>query len=350
MLIPVPSFLRLPIYAFELSDKSYKYLRLKDYEGGVVLDDFGEGEIAAGIIERGEIKKKEVLTAFLSDLFAKRNIRFVAISLPEERGFLENVQLTGVKEEEIRQALEFQLEEHIPLPPSEVVFDYALVHKEKNHFDTAINAFPKALVDSYLEVFYSAGALPVFAESELAAAVRSAIPKDFTKTAMVIDWGKTRISFSIIENRVLRFASTAPIGGEALDEAIAKTLGVDLKKAQALKFEKGFIPTQQEIFQAMVPVVTAIGEEAEKYISYWQTHSEHRESPAKLFLSGGEANLLGLNAYLQQELGIAAEFANPWVNVSFPERYLPELERKDAIRFTTSVGLSLAAREKEKNT
>lgn len=323
-----------------------------------MLDDFGEGEIAAGIIEHGEIKKKEALAALLGDLFSKRNIRFVAVSLPEEKGFLENVQLTGVKEEEIRQALEFQLEEHVPLPPSEVVFDYALVRKEKNHFDTVINAFPRMLVDSYLDVFYSAGALPVFAESELAAAVRSSIPKDFADAAMVIDWGKTRIGFSIIENGVLRFASTAPIGGEALDEAIAKTLNVDLKKAQALKFEKGFLPrsappaggpAQQEIFQAIVPVITAIGEEAEKYMGYWQTHSENKKAPAKLFLSGGEANLLGLDAYLQQELGIPAQLANPWLNVAFPDKYLPELERKDAIRFTTSIGLSLAARDKEKN-
>src|SRR3989344_3472926 len=55
----LPSFLRLPIYAFELSDKSYKYLRLKEERGGIVLDDFGEGEIAAGGIEHGEIKKKD---------------------------------------------------------------------------------------------------------------------------------------------------------------------------------------------------------------------------------------------------------------------------------------------------
>lgn len=347
--MPIPSFLRLPIYAIELSDNSYKYLRLKDFGGGVVVDDFGDGEIAAGVIERGEIKKKEALTALLRDLFLKRNIRFVAVSLPEEKGFLENVQLTGVKEEEIRQALAFQLEEYVPLPPSEVVFDYALVRKEKNHFDTVINAFPRRLVDSYLDVFYSAGALPVFAESELAAAVRSSIPKNFAAISMVMDWGKTRIGFSIIENGVLRFASTVSIGGEALDEAISKALNVDLKKARELKFESGFLPTSQPVFQAIVPIVTAIREEAEKYINYWQTHSENKEIPAKLFLSGGEANLLGLAAYLQQELGMSVELVNPWVNVSFPKKYLPELERKDAIRFTASVGLSLAAREKEKN-
>src|SRR3989344_3000832 len=348
MLMPTPSFFRLPIYAIELSDKSYKYLRLKETKGCLIVDDFGEGEIAAGIIERGEIKKKDTLVALLKELFKKHHIRFVAVSFPEEKGFLENIQLSGVKEEEIRQALEFQLEEHVPLPPSEIIFDYAIVKKEKNHFDVVLNAFPRVLADSYLEVFSSAGALPAFAESELAATARALVPKSFAATAMIIDWGRTRISFSIVESGVLRFASTVPIGGEALDEAIAKTLNVDLQKARELKIQNGFLPASQT-FQAIVPLLTAISEEAEKYIGYWQTHSENKEAPAKLFLSGGDANLLGLTGYMQAELGIPTVLANPWTNVLFPKYYLPGIERKDAVRFAASIGLALAAREQEKN-
>ena len=346
----MPSFLRLPIYAFELSDKSYKYLRLKEERGGIVLDDFGEGEIAAGVIEHGEIKKKDILKALLKELFSKKNIHFTAISLPEEKGFLENIQLTGIKESELRQALELQLEEHVPLPPSEVIFDYILARNEKNHLDVALNAFPRALVEDYLEVFSSAGVSPTFMESELTAATRSIVPPDFASPAMVLDWGKTRISFFIVENRVLRFASTVPIGGEMLDQAIAKNLNVSLEEAQKLKAKKGFLQDKDSlpVFQAIVPVVTAIREEAEKYINFWQTHSENKEAPKKLFLSGGDANLPGLPQYLEQELGLPVVMANPWVNVKFPKYYLPNLEFKDAVRFSISIGMALAAMDKEK--
>jgi len=342
----------LPIYAFELSDKSYKYLRLKETRGGVLLDDFGEGEIAAGVIEHGEIKKKDILTALLKELFSRKNIHFTAISLPEEKGFLENIQLIGIKESEMRQALELQLEEHVPLPPSEVIFDYVVVRNEKNHSDVVLNAFPRSLAEDYLEVFSVAGASPTFMESELTAAVRSIVPLNFTSLAMVLDWGKTRISFFIVENRVLRFASTIPIGGETLDQAIAKNLNVSIEEAQKLKAKKGFLQDQDSlpVFQAIVPVVTAIREEAEKYINFWQTHSENKEAPRKLFLSGGDANLLGLPQYLEQELGLPVVMADPWANVKFPKHYLPSLEFKDAVRFSIAIiGLALAAMDKEKN-
>lgn len=350
MKIPMPNFLKFPIYAFELSDKSYKYLRLKEARGGTILDDFGEGEIAAGVIEHGEIKKKDILTALLKELFSKKNIHFAAISLPEEKGFLENIQLSGVKEGEMRQALELQLEEHVPLPPSEVIFDYVLARNEKDHSDVVLNAFPRSLVEDYLEVFSATGVLPTFVESELAAAVRSIVPQDFISLAMIMDWGKTRTSFFIVENRVLRFASTIPIGGETLDRAIAKNLNVRLEEAQKLKAKKGFLQDQDSlpVFQAIVPAVTAIREEAEKYLNFWQTHSENKEAPKKLFLSGGDANLLGLPQYLEQELGLPVVIADPWANVKFPKHYLPNLELKDAIRFSISIGLALAAMDKEK--
>lgn len=350
MPMPIPSFLRMQIYAFEISDKSYKYLRLKEADGGVVVDDFGEGEIAAGVIEHGEIKKKDVLAALLKELFRKKNIRYVAISLPEEKGFLEKIQLSAVKEEEVKQALELQLEEYVPLPPAEIVFDYNIAGKEKDHIDIALNAFPRALVESYLEVFSSAGALPTFVESELTASARALLPKNLSTTDMVIDWGKTRIGFFIVKNGYLRFASTVPIGGEALDQAIAKNLNIGIKEAEQLKIKDGFLQNQNSMptFQAIVPLITAVREEAEKYISFWQTHSENKEAPSKLWLAGGDGNLLGLAEYLAAELAMPVELSNPWVNVKFPKFYLPNIERQDSVRFVTSIGLALAALDTEK--
>ena len=344
-----PSFLSLPIYAFELSDKSYKYLRLKSTPLGTMMEDFGEGEIPAGVLERGEIKQPEILTAILSELFAKKKISFVAISLPEEKGFLRNIKLSGVKETEIKEALEFQLEEQVPFPPAEVVFHYNLVKDHKDHLDIVLMAFPKILVNSYLNIFSKAGALPVWVESELSASVEAILPRGFGETAMLMDWGKTRVSFAIVENRVLRFASTVSVGGDALDAAIAKSLGVDAKTAEALKKETGFNEKAKDlrVFQALVPIVAAIKEEAEKYIAFWQTHSETKEAPSKLFLSGGDANLIDLKNYLQKELTMEVVEADPWVNINFPLKYVPEIEKRDSIRFSSAIGLGLYALKKE---
>src|SRR3989338_11277516 len=51
----LPNFLKLPVYGFDISDQSYKYLLLKEEKEGVVVDDFGGANIPNGVIERGEI-------------------------------------------------------------------------------------------------------------------------------------------------------------------------------------------------------------------------------------------------------------------------------------------------------
>lgn len=341
----LPKFLRFPIYTFDLSDQSYKYLLLNESKGLYSVQDFGEGEIPKGILEKGEIINQELLIKLLRGIFEKKKIRYVAIALPEEKGFLRTIQMTGVKEEEIGQALELQLEEHVPLPAAEVAFDYHVGHKESDHFDVILEAFPKTIVESYLDACSKAGALPVYIASELNATARSIVPLDFKKAAMLIDWGHTRTSFSIVENGLLRFATTISVGGATLDEAIAKSLKVSTARASELKREKGMLQTKgnEQVFEAIVPIVTAVKEEADKYINYWQTHSEGKEAPEKIYLYGGDANLFGLQEYLMRELNTEVSLADPWVNVTFPEKYLPDIEWKDSIRYTTAVGLSLNA-------
>lgn len=345
----IPNFLKFPVYAFDLSDRSYKYLLLKETKGKVFVQDFGEGEIKQGIMEKGEIIQPDLLISLLRGIISKKKIKYIALALPEEKGFLRTIRLSGIKEEEVGQALELQLEEQIPLPAAEVAFSYSIGEKEKDHFDVILEAFPKAIVESYLDVFYQAGALPVYIESELNAALRSIVPADFKKAAMLIDWGRTHTSFSIVEGGVLRFATTIPIGGLALDEVIAKTMNVSLARAGELKKESGFLKKKGEegVFEAIVPIVSAIKEEAQKYIDYWQTHSEKKEAPERVYLYGGESNLFGLQEYLMREFNIEVSVANPWVNVVFPEKYLPAIEWKDSIRYTTPVGLSLNAFKEE---
>ncbi|KKT42134.1 MAG: Type IV pilus assembly protein PilM [Candidatus Giovannonibacteria bacterium GW2011_GWA2_44_13b] len=339
----LPNFLKLPVYAFDISDKSYKYLLLKETKRGVEVADFGGADIPDGVMDRGEIKKPDVLASQLRALFELHNIKYASFALPEEKGFLRTIKLSGVKEGEIGKVLEFQLEEHVPLPAAEAVFNYTVSKKDGDRYDVVLSAFPKRIVEAYLDVFSEAGALPVYIESELNASVAAVVPRDFKKTTMLIDWGHTRTSFSIVDEGILRFTTTVPIGGTGLDEAIAKGLNVGLTKAESLKQEKGFVKntSSTEVFEAMVPLVSAFREEVEKYINYWQSHSEKREAPERIFLYGGESNLTGFREYLAKQLNIEVSLADPWVNVPFPARYLPEIEMKDSLRFATSIGLSL---------
>lgn len=342
-------FDKIPIYALDISDLSFKFLRLTNSAGGIMIKHYGEGAIEKGIIENGNIKDQKRLEELLSDVFRSNNIKFVAVSLPEEKGFLEEIRVSGVVEEELPSALEFQIEEHVPLPAKDILFDYTVAEKGNDFFDLVINAFPGAVVESYLNVVGAAGALTVDVESELESFARALMPKDFTKTAMIMDWGQTRASFSVFKNRILRFASTVLVGGDTLDGAISKNFGISKKEAIKLKFKEDIagLQTSPKFINAVLPVISVISEEIQKILDYWKNRPGTNSSIEHVFLSGGDSNLFGLPEYLQNELGISVSVANPWANINFPNKYLPPIKFKDSLRFSSVIGLSLKAMKKE---
>src|SRR3989344_2389615 len=337
-------FTRIPIYALDISDESFKFLRLVEGKEGTTVGCFGEGLIEKGAVESGEIKDSIKLIDSLKETFAKENIKFVAFSLPEEKGFLRTVKVVGMNKEEAEKSLEFQIEEHVPLPASEVVFEHKIFGLGGGNFEAIINAFPRTIVESYTKTIESAGAMPVYAESEQEAAAFSILPKDIYKSSMIIDWGRTRASFSLFENNVLKFTSTIFLGGGLLDDAISRELKINKKEAQKIKFETNIFQKsgQTDVSGAIFPIISSLKDETEKILDYWKSHSESRSSVERIFLSGGDANLFGLPEYLTDELRIETTLANPWINTSFPHNYLPPIKMKDSLTFASAIGLGLS--------
>ncbi|HEY4521568.1 MAG TPA: pilus assembly protein PilM [Candidatus Paceibacterota bacterium] len=344
-------FGKIPIYSLDISDQSFKFLRLTQNSfGEVVIVDFGEGAIDKGVIENGEIKDKRRLSELLKEVFLKNNIKFIALSLPEEKGFLREIKISGVTEKDLAGTLEFQIEEHIPLPAADIFFEYTVTGKGNDFFELVVNAFPRNIVESYLEVVSSSGVLPTIVESEIESVARSIVPRGFLKTAMIVDWGKTRVSFSIFEKGVLRFVSTALFGGEILDNSISKGLGISKSEAVKVKIKTDIFDhnTSPQTLNVVLPVITNFLEEIQKILGYWLSRSGTNTKVDQIFLSGGDSNLFGLPEYLQKELDIPVSLANPWVNAKFPSKYLPSIKFKDSLRFSSVIGLSLKVMESEK--
>ena len=141
------------------------------------------------------------------------------------------------------------------------------------------------------------------------------------------------------------------IGGSSLTEEIAKQMKISIADAEQVKKAKARIALDpesiknDEIMQMLMPMITVLREEAEKYIQYWQSHSEADARPSKLLLTGGDVHIPGFAEYLSRELGIAVVPADPWANVRFPEKYIPELSWKDSLRFVCVIGLCIKANE-----
>lgn len=340
-----PSYLRIPAFGLDLSDRSFKYVSLKESRDGVRLSEWGAGEIPEGIIKLGELNKVDDLVVVLSEKLKNIKLRYAVVSLPEERGFVRDLRLPVMSEADIRSALEFKLSEHIPLKPEEAIFDYAVVpHAHAQHLDVVVYAFPRELLEKYVQLCAKINILPVAFELEAHGIARAALSPSLEYSVLLADFGATHVSFMIVYRGIVYFTATIDVAGFELDRAIVERMRISYEEAAKLKKDLGLTGKDsrgETLRQALIPLVKKIINEMKRHIDFWQSHNKETGPVKELVLTGADSNLYGLTDFIYDELQIPVRCANVWCNIHLPTRYVPEIHFNDSLGFAGAIGLAM---------
>ncbi|MFQ6049564.1 MAG: type IV pilus assembly protein PilM [Candidatus Paceibacterales bacterium] len=372
-------FLTLKPEAFglDISDLSLKIVKLKKRGKFLALASFGEEEIKPRIIKEGEIKDEKALieiikTAIKKVKGEKLKTKYVVASLPEEKAFLQVIQMPRMPEEDLKSAIIYEAENYIPLPIEQVYLDSQVippVYDHLDHFDVLIAVLPRETINPYLSCLKSAGLQPLAFEIESQTIARALIKNEATTSpVLLIDLGATRTSFIIFSGHSIRFTSSIPVSSKGFTEIISRNLRVNLAEAEKLKIKYGLGEEKirlkakdkkikrgkGEIFEALVPALVDLVQQIKRHLDYYRTHASHEHLPpsargvSKISLCGGGANLKGLPELLSLELKLPVEIGNPWINV-LPEdqKKTPKLSSEKSLGYTTAIGLALRAIKRE---
>jgi len=342
-------------FGLDISDLSLKIAKL-ERKGGLKLVSFGGVDIPPKMIEGGEVKDEKTLSEIIKKCLAgvkgkKIKTKNVILSLPEEKSFLDILQIPSVKKEDLEGTVRFEAGNHIPIALEETYFDFEEIlsdSKDKKYIEVLVAAVPKNIVDSYSNSLRMANLKPLVLEVESLAITRALIEKGISSLPLlIIDFGQTRTSFIIFAGKNLRFTSTIPISSQSLTESIARSLKIDLKEAERLKLKYG-LEDKKELFEAMVPPLTDLIEQIRTHLDYYHSHIPQDRINAdgkeleKILLCGGGANLKGFVEFLTSQLRIPVQFGNPWVNIlRKPLKEIPELPFEQSLAYTTALGLAL---------
>ncbi len=352
--------LKQSCFGLDISDLSLRIAKLKERKKVLRLASFGEFPLPKGVIEKGEVKDKKGLSKAIKTICKeakgeKLKTRYVVASLPEEKSFLQVIQMPIMKKEELKKAVRFEAENYIPLSIEEVYFDSQIVpsvNKKSKHLNVLIAALPKKIVDPYVNAIKDAGLILKALEIEPLSISRALIgEKNIPFTLFLIDIGATRTSIVIFSNSSARFTSTIPVSSQEFTDAVSRNLQIDPIKAEKMKIKYGLEKkgsAGKTVFDAIIPCLTDLTEQIRRCIRYYQTHaiggnlSSGSEKTAKIILCGGGANLKGLENFLAMEFKIPVELGNPWINIlPQPLKEVPEISFKESLGYSTALGLAL---------
>ncbi|MDP3982221.1 MAG: type IV pilus assembly protein PilM [bacterium] len=361
--------IRPPAFGLDISDLSIKIvdisihtplLSLRRDTAYARVGVTGETRMEQGIVEKGEIKNQEKLrdsiyqavSSVSSQLSGKKH---VVVSLPEEPAFVQVIQLPRMKEEEALRAVPFEAENYIPYPLDSVILDFEILPSspDQDHLDVLLCAFPREIVNEYVEAIRGAGLVPIALEIESLSCARALIKSGISSVpVMIIDLGEVRTGIAVFSDSSLRFTTSIQISGKQFTEAIMNSLHIEQREAEALKCQHGLVSKEGgqalDVSRALIPFVSDLAKQARRYMDFYESHEEHRHVSLKketrvqkIYLCGGGTNLKGIVPFLTKELNIEVKRGNPWANVDFPPNHLPPLSLPDALRYTTAIGLAL---------
>lgn len=342
-----PRYLALPLAGIDLSTSGVKAVRLTEGTLGLILDGYADVRLPSGAFVGGEIVDRSAIVEALSSAAKSAGISSANVALPESKSYLFEASAPGAKKDEWRMAVEQHIDEFVPLPPPETVFDVVKVGQDERSNSLVVGAgFARRIVDDILSVFDQAGIKVQTLEGETFASSRALLPRGDESTALIIDVGRSTTKISIVSKRIPRFATTIGIGGHSLTLAVQKHFGVTEDEARKIKAERGIVPVpgNEDYLATMLSTVSAIRDEISTRLDYWQekmTGSGVHTPVTRAILVGGNASLRGFPEYLEGALKIPVVAGDVFTNLASRDVWIPALDYTESLAYATAIGLAL---------
>ncbi len=340
---------RQPLFGLDIGHSSLKVMQLET-DGAknkkpVVIGYGTSYRYAADAIKDGVIVDYDALGNALRDLFNKHlngsvTTRHVACTIPLSHSFSRPLKLPAMEESNLEEAVKLEAEQYIPVSSDNLYIDYDVILRDNENIELLLVATPKKIVDSYMSFLEAMGLEPLAFEPTMNATARIFGLADPTHDAptVLVDIGANASDIAVFD-KTLFVNSTIQGGGSTMISQIAERLGVSREEAYELKNKEGIglIGHHRGIADAVKPVLDSLVREVRKVARYYDERmAASGKAIAQTIITGGGANMNGLNEYLSKELDMPVRMMDPWEEIDFGGLPMPSMLERSM--FTTVAG------------
>lgn len=306
-----------------------------------------------GSLDLEPIKVKESLegnSTYLADniqLLIKEKVigilpsNHVVISVPTARSYSRTFTLPIDVEKSLKDAVELEVDQYIPIPASTLYIDYQIIERTKKEITVLMSAVARTLVDKCVAAAESANLVVSLVEPGMNSVARLLTStEDGDLPTVIVDIGPASTDIAVLDGGIVRVTGGVAVGGNTFTLDIARKLDVALENAHQLKVLNGLGagPRQEKIKGAIEPSLKQIITETRKVMRYYNERISDERKLEQLLVVGSGSNVPGIGEYFTNELVMPARVASPWQKLDFGK--LPEPARQFRSRYITVAGLA----------
>jgi type IV pilus assembly protein PilM len=289
------------------------------------------GELEPGIVVGGEVREPDALAEALKKFFREHKLprSGVRLGIASNRIGVRTFDLPGVEDQkQLHNAVRFRAQEALPIPLDEAVLDYHVLSDAVNEEGVRVRRVLlvvayRELVDRYVAACRKAGIKLAGIDLEGFAALRalnSGAPQP-NAAVVVASIGHDRSTLAVSDGKICEFTRVIDWGGQNLNIAIARALDMAPSEAEPIKLSVSLLePAEaweglaaEQAVRTRDAIVAELQVFARELISSLQFYQGQPGSLGigEIILSGGTAQLPGIDAELGRLLGVRVRVGDP---------------------------------------
>ena len=306
-------------------------LKLAEFEvnevGGLRLKQYGIKSLGAEGSK--EETREAVMQKALQELIAERGIRAkdVNVCAPGFHVFSKFVKLPPVDTSKVTQIIQYEAQQNVPFPLTEVVWDYQILGSTPTgELEVLLVAIKSDIVEGLFRVTEAAGLRLQLADVSPAALCNAFRYNygDLEDCTMLLDIGAKTSNLLFFEKGKM-YSRSINLGANSITQDFSNESKLSFAGAEQKKNTEGFVSLGGAYEEPENPHQAAISKIARQFmtrlhIQVNQTMQFYRgqqggSAPVRLYLSGGASIMPYTAQFFAEKLNVPVEYFNPFRNV-----------------------------------
>lgn len=272
--------------------------------------------------------------------------QYVNIALAENQVYTKVLEMPVLSDKELSSAIYWEAEQYIPVPIANVTLAWNILRKPEKAGSTdkmqvLMVGAPTNMINKFQRILGMAGIIISSMETEILSTIRSLVIGENFPPTIIISIGAVSTSLAIVRQGIMVFTYSMPIGGSAINRAIATDYGLTPQQAEEYKKVYGVSGKSLggKVGKATEPILESIIIEVRKSLAFYTQKYKDEDPIRQILLSGGTAKLPGIDLYFANHAGIETAIANPWKALASQD--VPKEILDNASDYTIAAGLAM---------
>jgi type IV pilus assembly protein PilM len=293
--------------------------------------------LETGIVVGGEPRQPDELAVALKEFFKKHKLprSGVRLGIASNRIGVRTLEIAGIDDpKQLGNAIRFRAQEALPIPLEEAVLDYQVLSVRTDANGQTVRRVLlvvayRDLIDRYVSACRKAGIRLAGIDLEAFGLLRAlTVPRDEDEVpraaAVVVNVGHDRSTFGVSDGLHCEFTRVLDWGGSKLTVAIARALDLAPSEAAPIKHALSLVEpvtpaglTTEQAQTARDAAQRELHTFARELVSALQFYQNQPGSLGigEVVLTGGTAELPGIDAELRRLIGVPVRIGDPLMNV-----------------------------------